>query len=133
MPMTREELLDAIIDDGIEECRHTYLRPDQREKLEGCLEGFDACRGGSDQALLALLAARTAEVHDMMEARIMKDYWRKRCAVLQIAWTLNVLSAAAYAHGRAPLIPPTSRGMAKAAEILGVERAVSEPLPDPTP
>lgn len=133
MPMTREELLDAIIDDGVEECRHTYLRPDQREKLEGCLEGFEACRGRTDGELLELLAARTAQVHDMMAAGTTAGYWRARCAVLQIAWTLNVLSAAAYAHGRAPLIPPTSRGMAKAAEILGVERAVSEPLPDPTP
>lgn len=119
MPMDRNELLNAVIDDGIEECRHTYLRPDQRDKLQGALEGFEACRGKSDEELLETLQRYDALVRAKMEQRA-GDYWRHRMAMLQVEWTLNVLSAAAHAHGRPTAVTPTARGMMKAAQILGV-------------
>lgn len=120
MPMNRGELLNAIIDDGIEECRHTYLRPDQRQKLEGAIEGFEACRDRTDQELVDTLQRYADLVRVKMEQRA-DTYWRHRMGMLQVEWVLNVLSAAAHAQGTpAPMAMHTARGTLRAAAILGI-------------
>ena len=117
MPMDRNSLLNAIVDDGIEEVRHTYLRPDQHDRLEGSIAGFEACRGLDDESLLTLRDQARIDTHEAMAAES-RDYWRVRHRELQIEWTINVLSAAMHAHGLPPLAPPTMRGLLKASEIL---------------
>ena len=58
------------------------------------------------------------------------DYWEARCYALEVEWVANVVSAAlvsaAMLCGGKTAIPviitPTTRGMMKAREILGVRR-----------
>ena len=50
--MDRASFLNAIIDDGIEDIRLNYQRPDQAMKKEGGIAGFSECRGLSDEDLL---------------------------------------------------------------------------------
>lgn len=51
-----------------------------------------------------------------------EDYWRYRCASLEMEWILNVLSVGTTQLGFAPLLPhlPTARGALKYAQIVGV-------------
>ena len=119
MPMTRGELLDAVIDDACTEIPMAYPRPDQRDKRDGGIAGAQSCRGMEDAALLTHLDAATKRSRDAM-ARRATDYWWHRMFEIQVEWVLNVLSAAAWAHGMPPAMTPTARGLAKAAEVLGV-------------
>ena len=119
--MGRQDLLNAIVDDGETSVRSTYVAIDQRAKLEGSLEGFAGCRMLGDDALLELARSAEAEVEEARREQSPR-YVRLRWRQLQIDWVLNVLSAAYHAHGRPPLVAPTARGMAKAADILGVGR-----------
>lgn len=116
--MDRASFLNAIIDDGIEDIRLNYQRPDQALKKEGGIAGFSDCRGLSDEELLALYERAKKARATAQEAQA-ADYWRYRMYELQIEWVLNVLSAAAYNQGLKMLVPPTVRGMAKAGDILG--------------
>jgi hypothetical protein len=120
--MDRNDLLNSVIDDGIEEVRHLYTRPDQKDKHDGAMEGFEACRGLSDSKLLALFKQAQANTLAARAAQA-KDYWRVRYKELQVEWVLDVLSAAMLNDGQQPLITPTGRGMKKAADILGVASA----------
>jgi hypothetical protein len=117
--MFRNDLLNCIIDDGLAEVRLVYTKPNQQAKREGALDAFERCRGRTDSQLLELLEESR---HETMSARLSQadNYWYLRYFELQVAWVLNVLSAAMWARGEVPLIPPTSRALAKAADILGV-------------
>ena len=119
MAFTRHDLLMAIIDDGTTEIPLAYPRPDQKNKREGAVAGFEACRDQDDQALLTLLDAARGRTRQAMISGA-ADYWWHRMFEAQVEWTLNVMSAALQAHGMEPLIPPTARGMNKAMDILGV-------------
>ena len=124
--MPYADFLNAIIDDGEAEVRATYLRPDQALKRDGCLRGFGECRGKTPDELATLLVSASGRCAEALRRRA-DDYWYWRCRAAQIEWVLNVLSAAEYAHGRRPHIPPTCRGLQKAAGILGIR-----PSPEPS-
>jgi len=117
--MPYQDFLNAIIDDGIESCREAYAGPADAERREGAIRGFEDCRGKTPAELLALKAEADRAIHDKMLEQA-ADYWFWRYRSLQVDWTLNVLSAAAHAHGRPAYVAPTARGMLKAADILGV-------------
>lgn len=119
MPMDRNELLNAIIDDGIYDIVTNYTRPAQRMKREGGIAGFEACRGLDDAALLSLQreARRRRSAAYAADA---SDYWWHRTYEAQVDWTINVLSAAMHANGIKPIGGYSARGMIKAADILGV-------------
>lgn len=120
MPMNREDLLNAIIDDGITEVLLAYQRPDQKQKRDGAVAAFEACRMKSDKELLVLMENAREEAKQAMHGRA-EDYWWHRMYELQVEWTLNVLSAAMYANDMTPIINPTQRGMNKAIDILGIK------------
>jgi hypothetical protein len=117
--MFRNDLLNCIVDDGITEVQLVYTKPNQRIKCEGALDAFERCRGRTDSQLLELLEKSR---HETSAARLVEadNYWYLRYFELQVEWVLNVLSAAMWARGEVPLIPPTARALAKAADILGV-------------
>lgn len=116
--------LDRVIEDGIAAARADYSRPEQKAKLDGSIEGFEACRG-KDPAALALLASQAAKDTELARRRLHEDeistgdYWKKRCREAEIEWVLNVASALHNA-GLPPICAFTVRGVMAAARILGV-------------
>jgi len=121
MPMSRNELLNATIDDGIYEITTIYTRPNQKIKREGGIAGFEACRGKSDEELLALLRQAKLNTRRVKDEEGVEQYWGAVMYERQIEWTLNVLSAAMHAHNMPPLIPPTALGLRKAIDVLGIQ------------
>jgi hypothetical protein len=124
--MPYRDFLNAVIDDGIEEVREAYAKPGDAGKRDGAIRGFEECRGREPSELLLLQAEADRAVHDKRVAQA-ADYWYWRYRALQVGWVLNVLSAAEHAAGREPHVPPTARGMLKAADILGVAEAGPAP------
>jgi hypothetical protein len=117
--MSYADFVARIIDDGIQSCRDAYPAPEQDEKREGAIRGFEDCRGKTPDELLVLKAEADRTVMQKMLERT-ADYWYWRYRSLQVEWVLNVLSAAEHANGRPVHVPPTARGLRKAADILGV-------------
>jgi hypothetical protein len=117
--MTFNDFLNAIIDDGSEAARFSYRQPRNRLKLDGSLRGFEECRGLDIEALSKLLQqARGATQIKYREQA--EDYWYWRCRDAEIEWVCNVISAYLMKVGKPTIIPPTVRGLTKAAEIVGI-------------
>lgn len=114
-----EAVLARIIEEGIEAARQDYTRPDDADKLRGSVEGFEMCRD-LDPGGLAGVLERARK--DTLQAHRDEapDYWRIRCAELEVEWVCNVLSAVLMNQGLPVIVPPTARGAMKAAEIVGV-------------
>jgi hypothetical protein len=123
MPMSHNDLLNAIIDDGLEDVRQTYTNPVYRQRLkqQGAIEGFESCRGKTEEELLQLLQRVKQDTIQAVQPTA-PDYWRVRYIELQVEWVLKVLSAARYGQGLSPIpsIPVMGRALRKAADILGV-------------
>lgn len=121
--MDYQSFLNAIIDDGITEIPLAYPRPEQKDKRDGAIAGFNACRGLVYEQIGELLVQARTE-REAAAARNETRYWWHRMYEAQIEWVLNVLSAVALNQGLPTLIPPTYRGIMKAADILGVKESV---------
>ena len=117
--MPYNDFLNAIIDDGIEEAKVAYAGPGRELKREGAIAGFEACRGKARDELQAVLSEARRDARAARERRA-ADYWYWRLREAQVEWVLNVVNAADYANGRDTDHQPTARGLAKAADILGV-------------
>jgi hypothetical protein len=115
------EFLHQVIEDGIEAAKRDYTEPRKRPNLEGSLAGFEACRG-LDVAELALeLNLARERTHELAVARVdPENYWYRRCFEAEVEWVCNVVSAMLHNQGLGVIIPPTARGVIKAAEVLGV-------------
>ena len=122
---TYTQLLDRIISDGIAAARTDYA--DDPHKLQGAVEGFETCRGKTTAEIVTLHACAERKAHEARQCRA-EDYWRYRCAALEVEWVLNVLSVGTTQLGQAPLLPhlPTARAALKYAEIVGVREAPQE-------
>ncbi len=117
--MTRQDLLNAIIDDAQYDLRTGLLGRDHRHKLQGGLHGLEECRMLDDGEILSLRRVADADLDRAME-RHRPDWMWYRWRVVQIDWVINVLSCAHVANDRPPLGDHTQRGMDKAVDILGV-------------
>ena len=109
--------LAEIIRRGIDACVADYHRPDQENKRDGSVRGFNDCRGLWPDGLVALYAEanqRAQEAHGDDK----EDYWYWRCRALEIEWVCNVVSAGLRIQLLGPL--PTMRGCLMAADIVGV-------------
>jgi hypothetical protein len=114
------EFLNKIIDDGIEAAKKDYK--DKPHKLEGAVAGFEVCRGKTSVELLELLRGANVAITTAAVDHIpLTEYWTKRCYAAEIEWVCNCLSAALLNQGQEPLIPVTTRGFMKAAQVLGVQ------------
>lgn len=109
--------LDRVIDDGIAGASADYEAGS--EKLRGSVAGFEACRGRDPEQLASLLAESRRETMQAFREQA-PDYWYWRCRELEVEWVCNVVSAAFLNEGWAVIVPPTVRGVMRAAEILGV-------------
>lgn len=125
--MTYDEFLTRVIDEGIAAARADYTKPEDKARLEGSVEGFEACRGKHPIDLQKLMwdarqKTQTA-FHRVHETEITdENYWSIRCREAEIEWTCNVVSAMLMNEKMAPLDPlmPTARAVMKCAEIVGV-------------
>lgn len=122
--MNLGEVLSFIVEDGIEAAKGSYTKPADRLKLSGSIRGFEECRGQSPSELAALLKHAEQAVRQAMISQS-ADYWYWRCRCLEIQWVCNVLGSVLTAQGLAaiPGVPLTARGVAKAAEIVGIAGA----------
>jgi len=120
--MNFHDFLSRVIDEGIAAASESYAAPEEKEMLEGALAGFEACRKKNTAELAALLAQARKACRDGFGQ---VGHWRRRCYEAEIEWVCNVVSAALVNVDQPPIIPPTARGMMKAASILGV-RGVAE-------
>jgi len=119
---TYATLLERVVDDGIAAARADYTREHQKPMLEGSVAGFEACREKSPPELAALLLdARTETGARRRAEQDPENYWWARCFDLEVEWVCNVMSAALMNSGQPVIVPPTMRGVKKAAEILGVD------------
>jgi hypothetical protein len=119
--MQYQEFLTRVIDDGIAAARADYPHDDQTGKLRGSVEGFELCRGLTPPQLGDLLTAVNQDAQRRMVEGA-ADYWYWRCRALEVEWVVNCVSAILMNQGL-PLICgylPTSRGVIKASEIVGV-------------
>lgn len=114
--MSYETFLARIVEDGKAGARRDY-RPG--DKLDGSLAGFDHCAGKTPEQLAAVLVDARADASEAHRAEA-ANYWYWRCREAEIEWVCNVVSAMLMNEGLPTIIPPTARGVTKAAEILGV-------------
>lgn len=119
MKMAYIDFLNVVIERGLESAKADYQRPEDRNKLEGSIEGFEACRSKEPKALLDLLAKAQQDTlkafHDNIETW---NYWKIRCREAEIEWVCNVVSAALANIGLHPITNPTARSCMMAASIL---------------
>ena len=118
--MEYKDFLNQIIDGGIAGAKRDYKRPDQKLLLDGSIVGFEACRDKNPIELADLLETAQRKSH---EAKLnqAEDYWYHRGFVLEVEWVCNVVSAMQMNSGPPTIIPPTARGVMRAAEIVGVK------------
>ncbi len=111
--MSYEDFLDNIIKDGIAAAQKDYAnKPD---KLNGSIEGFEACRGKTPEELFKLLdSARLAR----QEARDRDDYWTVRCYELEVEWVCNCVAALQQTMKQKTIVTPTMRGYLKMSETV---------------
>jgi len=122
------KFLERVVNEGIEAAKADYTKPQQKSKLEGSIEGFEACRGKSPEEILKLLTdarLKTLQAfHDVHDEKVESDeYWKIRCRESEIEWTANCVSAVLANQGLPTIVPPTARGTLKAAEIVGVKES----------
>lgn len=121
--LTLGDLLERVIDDGIDAARRDYGKPDDLLKLAGSLAGFHACRGRTPAQLAVLLSEARADTQAAYRAGpdpAATRYWYWRCRELEVEWVCNVVSAVLMNEGLPTIVPPTARGVLKAADVVGV-------------
>lgn len=113
--MTLEEFAVAVIERAKAAAMQSYAS--QPLNLKGALAGLEACRGQNPEQLVALLK-KAAVIRN--QAYNTAHYWQHRCYEAEVEWVCNCVSAAMKENGYEPIMKPTERGLAMAAEILGV-------------
>lgn len=124
--MTYAEVLTRLIEQGIEGARGDYKRLDQAHKLEGSIQGFEACRGKEPDEIRTLLReagqkTRAARVRVQEGESNPNDYWRARCRELEIEWIANCVSVMLVRQGIEPIVPPTVRAALAVGRVVGVK------------
>jgi hypothetical protein len=119
--VTYEQLLERVITDGITAARTDYA--DQPDKLQGAVDGFEACRGKNPSDLVALYVSAERRSHEARREEGAPNFWRHRTFALEVEWTCNVVSMGVVNDGGRPLLSwlPTARGALKYAEIVGMQ------------
>jgi hypothetical protein len=116
--------INRVCADGIATAKACYSRPNQADRLQGAIEGYELCQGieHTDHLMEALHKANARAMQAFGDQA--DDYSRWSCRVSEIEWVCDVVSAAFIAKGFQPLGPlwPTVRAMIKAASILGTRQ-----------
>jgi len=120
--MDYNQFLRRIIDEGIAAVTADYTEESDKDRLEGSIAGFNACRDKLPEQLVEIWTKASADVNEAFGDRE-KKYWWLRCFQLEVEWVINVVSAMLINEGQKPLLAwlPTANGGMKAASILGVQ------------
>jgi hypothetical protein len=118
-----DTFLTQVIDDGIEAAKKDYSKPTQKQKLDGSLAGFAACRGKKPLELAALLGEANDQV-TKAHADQVPNYWEVACRRAEIEWVCNVVSVVILNNGypNSIIVVPTASAVMKAAAIIGENR-----------
>lgn len=119
--MNYNEFLNRVIDDGIAAAKADYKN--DKNKLEGSIAGFEACRNKMPTELLEVWKETNAYVTNAFaEHDDAEKYWWFRCYQLEVEWVCNVVSALMINEGQPPILSwfPTCGGFRKAASIVGI-------------
>lgn len=114
---TYSEFLESVVNSGIEGAKADYCKPEDKDRLDGSIEGFEACRGKSPAELLSLLEVARKATMDAFHGQV-SNYWRIRSREAEVEWVCNVVSAALVNVGAIPIIQPTVRGVMQAARMV---------------
>lgn len=119
-PMPYDDFLNRIIDDGQTEVRERFKDPEQKLRLDGCIDGFEACRGKSMPEITEML---TQARRDKQGAYQRQDprYWYYLERAGQIEFTLATLSAADGLRGQPVTTVVNLSHLRKAMSILAPE------------
>lgn len=121
MSMGYEQFLTRIIDEGIAAAKADYTEEKDAGKLKGSIAGFEACRGKSPAELKDVLAkAHERVTQAYLDNLDPVDYFEIRCFEAEVEWVCNCVSAILMNEGMPVIVPPTARGVMKAAEVVGV-------------
>jgi hypothetical protein len=120
------EFLTRVINEGIVAATLDYTDPNDKERLDGSIAGFNACRNLLPEQLLEVWQKATDEMNSAF-AEQKENYWWYRCYQLEVEWVCNVVSAVLVNEGQNALLSwlPTANAAMKAASIIGVN---SNPL-----
>lgn len=115
--MNYAKFLDRIITRGIEAAKRDYSRPDQKQKLQGSLAGFETCRGKNPAELQILLTSTRIATRNALNR---DDYWWYRCYEAEVEWVCNCVSVVLNAKGLSTIVAPTCRALQTVVEIVGI-------------
>jgi hypothetical protein len=125
--MTYYEFLDQVIDGGIRAAKDDYIGPDEKNKLEGSIAGFEACRNKTSSELLEVWGEANNYANDSFKKHDdPKQYWWFNCYKTEVEWVLNVVSALICISDvnpdREPLLSwlPTQNGMSRALNVISL-------------
>jgi len=118
--------LEQCINDGIEAAKNDYTKPEDQEKLEGSIAGFEECRGKSPEELIALYSQATKKAF-FPDRESKEMYWYFRCYELEVIWICNLVSARALLFDGEPLFCwlPTYNAMKKVVTILNLNHKLN--------
>lgn len=111
------QFINEVVDRGIEAVRKDYSQPRQRDKLEGSIAGFEACRGKTIDDLRILFSASALARRNAQECDDPRFWWYV-CYHAEVEWVCNCVSAVLQNEHKPMIITPTARGVAQAARIL---------------
>lgn len=115
------EFLNRVIDEGIAAATADYTEPDDKQRLEGSIAGFNACRNLLPEQLVEIWTG-AGKLVNVAFGDPEENYWYHRCFQMEVEWVINVVSAMLINEGQDALLSwlPTVNGMTKAASIIGV-------------
>ncbi len=115
------EFLNRVIDEGIAAATADYTEPDDKQRLDGSIAGFNACRNKLPEELVEIWT-NAGEIVNKAFGDPEENYWYHRCYQMEVEWVINVVSAMMVNEGQDTLLSwlPTANGMMKAASIIGV-------------
>lgn len=115
------EFLNRVIDEGIAAATADYTEESDKERLEGSIAGFNACRNLLPEQLVETWQKANDDMNNAFHEQ-KENYWWFRCFQLEVEWVINVVSAMLVNEGQDTLLSwlPTANGAMKAASIIGV-------------
>jgi len=115
------EFLDKVINEGITSATLDYTEESEKEKLDGSVAGFNACRKKTPEELILVWQEANNKANESFLDE-MNNYWYYNCFKLEVEWVCNVVSALLINEGHKPLFSwlPTANGCNKAAKIVGI-------------